>query len=217
MLAISQRRTIWRPPCLQFLGNYSEAKDCYEKALSMNEKMGIRETIGTTCGNLATVYTRLNQYEKSIELSKKSLAVSIELGYAALEPKAYGNLGDVYFQQGKLPAAIDYHQKEAEICCKTEAIGQQLAIANINLGNAYHNIGNPQKAINSYKEGISISKHLRDRASLGSSLTNLGIVHRSLGRFELAIRCFDRKYIKSNVKSALNVAIDPVKTIPADI
>ena len=96
MLAISQRRTIWRPPCLQFLGNYSEAKDCYE-------------------------------------------------------------------------------------------------------------------------QGISISKHLRDRASLGSSLTNLGIVHRSLGRFELAIRCFDRKYIKSNVKSALNVAIDPVKTIPADI
>ena len=93
---------------------------------------------------MATVYSRLNQYEKSIELSTKSLAVSIELEDAALEAKAYGNLGGVNYEQGKLSVAIDYHEKEAEICRKISD-RQQLASANINLGNAYQKIGNPQK------------------------------------------------------------------------
>ena len=67
--------------------DYQSALDCYNKALEIDPNYG-----PAYC-NIGQVYRRLEQYEKAIEYYNKAIAVGFN--------KAYGNLGDIYYNQLK--------------------------------------------------------------------------------------------------------------------
>ena len=55
--------------------------------------------------------------------------------------------------------------------------------AYINLGIAFHRLGNFKQAIEYHKLHLSIAKEVGDRAGEGSAYGNLGCAYRSLGKF----------------------------------
>ena len=61
-----------------------------------------------------------------------------------------------------------------------------------NLGNAYHSLGDFQKAIEYYERHLKISKEVGDRAGEGSAYGNLGIAYDSLTDFQKAIEYHER-------------------------
>ena len=61
-----------------------------------------------------------------------------------------------------------------------------------NLGNAYHSLGDFQKAIEHHELRLKIAKEVGDKAGEGRAYGNLGIAYRSLGDFKTAIEHHER-------------------------
>ena len=62
-----------------------------------------------------------------------------------------------------------------------------------NLGNAYHSLGDFQKAIDYHKRHLKISKEVGDRAREGRAYCNLGNAYHRLGDFQKAIEYHERR------------------------
>lgn len=55
-----------------------------------------------------------------------------------------------------------------------------------NLGNAHHNLGNFEQAIEYHSKHLSLAKEEGDRAGEGCAYSSLGNAHQSLGNFQKA-------------------------------
>ena len=60
-----------------------------------------------------------------------------------------------------------------------------------NLGNAYRNLGEVERAIDFYQQALTISRDIGDRRGEGADLGNLGIAYRNLGEVERAIELME--------------------------
>ena len=67
-----------------------------------------------------------------------------------------------------------------------------------NLGNAYHSLGDFQKAIEYYERDLKISKEVGDSAGEGREYGNLGNAFRNLGDFQKAIEYYKKSLITFN-------------------
>ena len=63
-----------------------------------------------------------------------------------------------------------------------------------NLGNAYHSLGDFQRAIEYHEKHLSIAKDVGDKAGEGSAYGNLGNAYYSLGDFQPALECYPVSY-----------------------
>ena len=90
---------------------YEEAKQFYEKALSIMIETGNSTIVGICYGNLGTVFLSVGQYTKAEEYLQKALAISKEIGDKEEEATSYGNLGAVFQSVGQYSKAEEYHQK----------------------------------------------------------------------------------------------------------
>ncbi len=61
-----------------------------------------------------------------------------------------------------------------------------------NLGYAYTDLGNVERAIGYYKQVLTITRQIKDRMGEGKALGNLGIAYRNLGDLERAIGYFEQ-------------------------
>ena len=63
------------------------------------------------------------------------------------------------------------------------------------MGEVFYNLGQSEKAINYYKQALSISKEIGHRNNEGKYLVNLGIVYKKLEYIEKAKQCFQESII----------------------
>ena len=94
---------------------YVEAKQFYEKALSIMIETGNNRGVGTCYGNLGTVFHAVGQYTKAEEYLQKALVIRKEIGDKKGEASDYGNLGTVFRSVGQYAKAGEYHQKALAI------------------------------------------------------------------------------------------------------
>ncbi len=64
----------------------------------------------------------------------------------------------------------------------------------LSLGNAYHHLGNQNKAIEYHQTALATAREIGDRRSEGSALGNLGLAYHRLGHFERTID-FSQQYL----------------------
>ena len=84
---------------------YEEAKEFYEKALSIMIETGSTRGVGICYGNLGTVFQSVGQYTKAEEFLQKALVIKQEIGDKEGEATDYGNLGTVSFSVGQYTKA----------------------------------------------------------------------------------------------------------------
>ena len=90
---------------------FEEAKQFYEKALSIMIQVGNNSGVGACYGNLGTVFLSVGQYTKAEEYLQKALVIRKEIGDKKGEASAYGNLGTVFKFVGQYTKAEEYLQK----------------------------------------------------------------------------------------------------------
>ena len=99
----------------QHFGEHVQAKQYHEKALSIALKIGNKEKVASSYGNLGTVFQSLNEYGKAKEHLEKALAITMEIGDRDGEASSYGNLGNLFRSLGDYVKAKEYHEEALAI------------------------------------------------------------------------------------------------------
>ncbi|XP_078360740.1 uncharacterized protein LOC144645130 [Oculina patagonica] len=102
----------------QSQSKYVEAKELYEKAVTLMKGNGSKKGEAIAYGNLGTVFQDLGDYDKAKEYLEKALAINMEIGDRAEEATCYGNLGAVFKSLGDYYKAKEYQKKALVITMK---------------------------------------------------------------------------------------------------
>jgi len=73
---------------------YAEAKELYERAIPLMQKIATRRGEAIAFRGLGNVFKSLGEYVKAKKYHKKALAICTEIGERAGEGACYGNLGN---------------------------------------------------------------------------------------------------------------------------
>ena len=177
---------------------YVEAKELYERAITIMTKNGNREGEQIAYGNLGTVYRYLGEYDKAKKYIKNALAISMEIGDKAGEATSYGNLGDVFQLLGDYVKAKEHLEKALSI--NLEIGNRKGEAANYaNLGIVFKSLSKYVKAKEYLEKALAITTEIGDRAGQAADYGILGVVYRSLGDYVKA---------KEYYKKALTITME---------
>ena len=165
------------------LGQYREAKECLEEALSISKEIGDKNREAISYGNLGNVYHSVREYTTAKEYYEKALAISKEIGNKMGEACCYGNVGNVFRSVGEYQKAKEYYEKALAI---RKRIGDRKGVGDDygNLGVMYQLVGQYQKAKEYQEEALAISREIGDKKGEAASCINLATVLRLIGEHQ---------------------------------
>lgn len=140
---------------------------------------------------LGLAYSNLRAFQKSIVHFNKALSLQPDF------PEAYNNLGTLYLLLKKWDLAIDCFQKASSyLLYKTPHFAQN------NMGLAYHNKGDYQKAIEHYQKAVELFP------SYSPCYENLARTYEAMNNWEPAIEAYKKSidYDPGYPVSHLNLA-----------
>ena len=176
---------------------YEEAKQFYEKALSIMIETGNNRGVGICYGNLGTVFFSVGQYTKAEEYLQKALVIKKEIGDKKGEASAYGNLGTVFQSVGQYTKAEEYLQKALVI---RKEIGDKEGEASDygNLGAVFQSVGQYTKAEEYLQKALVIRREIGDKKGEALDYGNLGIVFQSVGQYTKAEEYLQKALVIKN-------------------
>ena len=170
---------------------HAEAKELYERAITIMQKTGNRKGEGIAYGGLGAAFLSLGKYVKAKENSEKSLEISMETGEKAGEASCYGNLGSVFQSLGEYFKAKEYYEKALAISMEV-GDREREATCYGNLGTAFQSLGEYVKAKEYYEKALAISMEVGDREREATWYGNLGTVFQSLGEYVKAKEYYEK-------------------------
>jgi len=176
------------------LAKFDKANELYEilleQACDQNEKAYIFHQFGTIHDGQGNYNEAVEYYEKSLEISKKSLPAN-HSSLAIL----YNNIGLVYKSMGEYSKALEYYEKDLEISKKSLPENHpDLATSYNNIGLVYKSMGEYSKALQYYEKSLEIKKKTlpEDHPSLATSYNNMGSVYDSMGEYTKALEYYEK-------------------------
>ncbi len=178
--------------------------DYVSKALQVSESIGYQTGELNSLFVLGNIQFKKCNYQKSIELYKKSLLINTKL------KKRYGiainsnNIGNAYLYLGNYTEAIKYYEKALNA---VEQLGDKRSVAQCmsNLGIIYKNQGNYAKALGYYEEALKTRKQFNDSIGLAQNYNNIGVIYYELEEFDKALKYY-KLSLKLNKELKLNRA-----------
>lgn len=158
--------------------------------------------------NLATIYLQLENYPKSVQYYFKVIHNSQKKPDPNILFTAYVNLGTIYLLQSDYKNGIAKYTKALDyLGAKTERNLERKAGVLNNLGGAYKEIKNYNKASFYLDEALKISKQIGDESNVANALNNKGQVYQKLGKNELAFKNYaEAMKIRENAKDTMGIA-----------
>ena len=170
---------------------YAEAKELYERAITIMQKTDNRRGESVASVDLGNLFISVGEYVKAKKYYEKALAISTEIGDRATEGRAYGNLGNVFRSLGEYVKAKEYHKKALEISTEIgDRAGEGAWYGN--LGIVFCSLAEYVKAKEYYEKALAISTEIGDKAGEGTQYGNLGNVFRSLGEYVKAKEYYEK-------------------------
>ena len=169
-------------------GEYSEAKELYEKALAIYQEIFREEhaDVAASFNNLANVYNDMGEYNQAKELHKKALAIRKKIfgeenAYVA---RSYDNLALVYYNIKEYNQAKKLHEKALVI--REKIFGEEnahVARSYNNLASVYYSIGEYNQAKELNEKALALSKKIfgEEHAHVAVGYHNLAILYNHMG------------------------------------
>jgi tetratricopeptide (TPR) repeat protein len=174
-------------------GNYNDAIICYEKALGISEKEGLKPEAAYCHNNLGIVYRREGNYGKSMEQFEKALTCFSVMKDDLLISDCFTNIGNLYLDQGDPFRALDYYNR-AISSDKVKADNYRMVSRYKNLADAYTTLKDYQNASLFMEKAIILAGKSDDKVMLASCYSQLGELYLSSGSREIGI-----SYLKKSV------------------
>ncbi|MEG4053978.1 MULTISPECIES: CHAT domain-containing protein [unclassified Microcoleus] len=152
------------------LGDRQQALNYYKQALSWNQTVADRPKQAVILNNIGAVYYALGEKQQAIDYYNQVLSLIREMGD---RPEASINLSNI----SNLPANSD------------TSLGERTAEATTlnNIGLAYNDLGEKQKAKEYFNQALPLFRAMGDRVKEATTLTNIGLVYSDLGEKQTAL------------------------------
>jgi tetratricopeptide (TPR) repeat protein len=172
-------------------GELDKALEYYEKALKINEELGIKEGMAIDLGNIGSVYGIKGELEEALDYYEKALELNEDLGRKEGMVVALGNIGIVYQTRGELEKALEYYEKALEL---NEDLGRKEGIASQlrNIGIVHETKGELEKALEYYEKALKLDKDLGKREGMAANLGNIGNIYQTRGELEKALEYYEK-------------------------
>lgn len=131
--------------------------------------------------------------DRSLEMSKEALRLSILLGEDKLISHIYNNTGTANRLKGDYGKALSFHNKALENDRKNGARKDEALSLN-NIGNVFLKQGNYDNAISNYERSLEIRQDIDDLEGVASSLNNLGLVYKNQGNLDRALAYYQNAF-----------------------
>ena len=161
---------------------YVEAKDLYERGISIMNKTGNRKQEAQACTKLGIMLNCLGEFAKAKGYLEKALAIAIEIGDRDEEGSIYGTLGTVVASLGDRVKGKEYLEKGLAIAIEIgdrEVEGPSYG----NLGTVLISLGDYVKAKEYLEKALAIAIEIGDKKGEESCHGNLGTVFKCLGDY----------------------------------
>lgn len=169
-------------------GSYGYASDYLTKALSFFEDDEESLIAAMIRGNLANVYTHIDNYEKAIDylLKSKKVYENVENIDKNSLAGVYTNLGLAFTGNEEYEQAMKYYNKALSLIEGKKNYSYEAAIFN-NIGEVQFKMNELSKAKNYYDKALKLYSKIDNSKGIGTALTNLAKTHLAKESYEDAI------------------------------
>ncbi len=164
---------------LQTLGETAEAERLFQEALGINRRRGDAESQAINLSNLGTLALAAGRYSAALRLQDEAAAIAYrhrdEPWAAEQAAIARINQGTVLEKVGAYREALDLYKGRLADDAGLDP-GRRAALL-VNSGVIYRNLGDPVRAVESFREAVEAYRHAGDQAGLSNAWLNLGLAH----------------------------------------
>jgi CHAT domain-containing protein/tetratricopeptide (TPR) repeat protein len=158
------------------IGRPEEALESANLALEVCLETGDRKRLGYVYRLIGTVNPAL----EARALHRKALAIAIETGDERLKSMSLGSLGNVSWELGEFPKALEYLGEALSITEKQgNRIGQQMCLSTMGL--VYWNLGRYTKALGCHEKALDIARKHELKIWEGVHLGNIAVLFQDMG------------------------------------
>jgi tetratricopeptide (TPR) repeat protein len=170
----------------KLLSEYSEARNCYQQALQLFQKIKNDSGKATCIQALGEIHSIFAEYDLAKNCYQQALSSHRQIKDDLNEAFCIRGLGGIYHSLAEHNQAIDYYQQALEIYKRLE---DHLDEANCikNLGDVYFNLTEYDVAQNSYQQSLLIYQQIKDRLGIADCTRALGLLHGVQQQISLAI------------------------------
>lgn len=140
---------------------------------------------------------KANNWDKSIELTKKTAILANSMNDRNKEALAYLQTGNAYFSKGLTIESLEYYHKSYEIRLKSDDLKGLSGSLNA-IGRAYMNLGNYPLALSFYIKGLEVSDKIKDTLSSSRLLYNIGVICYHRKEFEKGLEYLNQSWELAN-------------------
>ena len=131
---------------------------------------------------LGYIFSNTEKYDLAEEYLKIALNNSTD---TLIKSQIYGNLGGLYYRQESFELALSFFEKSLAITPKSNNLDYQILLSNI--GAAYIELKEPEKAMPYIKQANSIADSLGDKIGQSICINNFATIYRDLNQQDSAL------------------------------
>ncbi|OPY27614.1 MAG: photosystem I assembly protein Ycf3 [Methanocella sp. PtaU1.Bin125] len=167
-------------------GEFERARDSFEKALA---EASDPADIASAMNALANTYLRMGQPDRSLDLYREALRVSMNANLDELSETILANIGVAHVNKGDHEGSIRYFE-DAMLLAKALNDDRGMRICLNNMASAFNNMGKHEDALAVYNDALHYAGRADDRYGLRVIYTNIGYTYRMMGDVHHALEYY---------------------------
>lgn len=132
-------------------------------------------------------------YNKSLFFAQKAVKLAVKTKINTELARSYTQVGSVYLELGSFDKALENNLNALKI---SEEIGdlKQGAYVHHNIANIYREQGDLKKSLHNYQISLKLCNSLNDKKGISRSYFGIGLIHRAMENYTLALEYFLSPY-----------------------
>lgn len=173
-------------------GQLQQAISYHQEALTIIRINGDKEAEMHALGNLGGAYSKLGRGSEALLCHEQALLLARELGNTESEALELGNLGYAYTEALEQPVVGIHYFEQALALFRAFGDQHNEAKTLVNIAGALWKDQRSQEALQMLEHAKGIANELGDRSLLGSILSRVGHMSKTLGQFDEALSSHQR-------------------------
>jgi tetratricopeptide (TPR) repeat protein len=177
-------------------GNYDVSAEYFLESLNYFEKTNDKLLVAQITGNLANVYTRIDNYVRAIEYLNRARKIYENTPGLSNNSLAglYVNLGLAHAGNKTYDTAMEYYEKSLGLIQGHDNYLYEASIYN-NMGEVYFELQQFELAYENYEKALDFFTKINNKRGMGSTLSNLAKVQIEKREYSRAVELANKALI----------------------